>query len=165
MLDGAGAVSDFSIEIKGLAALTRKLGAQRVNDMIRKTTLGVAEVLKGHLAKYPGPSHRPVVWSSRKQRAWYFAMRAKQGLPLKYARNSDSMSQRLGPSWATKNQGQNAIIGTRVTYARWVQNEEEQQPMHRATGWITDQGAIEKAQQEGAAETVWQRILGSWVKE
>jgi len=158
---------DYGIEIKGLAALTRKLGAAQVGAMIRELTLDTGKEVQKIIAVEPRPSHRPVIWASEKQRRWYFWWRTSHGWPLPYTRNTDEsgMSERIKASWKTVQRGQDAVVGTPASYARWVQNGGVQQPMHRVTGWITDQQAILQAQQEGAAERVWQRILGSWVKE
>lgn len=151
-----------SFEIKGIDKLLRKLDGPRFEQAIKALTRGVAEVLKGHLAKAPGPVARPIQWASNKQRAWYMHNRKGMG---PYRRNSDPWSQRLGPSWATENRGIDAVVGTRVTYAQWVQSEQYQQPMHRNTGWVTDQQAVEQAQQERAADKVAERVIGSWVKD
>ena len=155
-------MSNMTLEIKGDAALIRKL--ERFHpEVIPDTTRAVAEALKGFLAKAPGPVHKPIQWASRRQKVWYAAARKAAGLGP-YVRNSDPWSQRLGPSWATANRGIDAVVGTRVTYAPWVQSEAQQQPMHKATGWVTDKQAIEKAQQERVAERVWQQIVSRWDK-
>lgn len=148
-------------EIKGLAKLRWLLDVPRYERAVKAITRGVAEVLKGKLAQYPGPVAKPIQWASRKQRAWYMAARKGMG---PYRRNSDPWSQRIGPSWTTENRGLDAAVGTRVTYAPWVQSAEKQQPMHRNTGWITDRGAIQQAEQERVAERVTERVVQSWIK-
>ena len=166
----------LTFEIKGDDALIRKL-ARFHPEVIPAATRAIAEALKGYLAHYPGPVKHPIRWASRKQRAWYHAMRKEQGLPLAYTRNSDPMSQRLGASastanvgnrqvggWSTDNRGMDAVVGTRVTYAPWVQSAEKQQPMHAATGWITDKQAIEKAQAAHVADRIWKQIVEKWDK-
>lgn len=150
----------MTFEIKGDADLLRKL--ERFHpQVIPDLTRGVAEELRDKIAKEPGPVSRPIRWASRKQKIWYIAARRAAGLGP-YVRNSDPWSQRLGPSWATANRGQDAIVGTRVTYAPWVQSEESQQPMHKATGWVTDKQAIDQAKQERVAERVWDQVVGKW---
>lgn len=151
-----------TFEIKGLDKLLRKLSKPRFEQAVQSITRGVAEVLKGKLAKYPGPVAKPIQWASRKQRAWYMAARKGMG---PYRRNSDPWSQRIGPSWTTENRGLDAAVGTRVTYAPWVQSAEKQQPMHRNTGWITDRGAIQQADSENVPERIAERVISSWVNE
>lgn len=153
-----------SLEIKGVDKLLRKLSGPRFERAVRALTRGVAEVLKGKMNRYPGPVKRPIQWASARQRGWYIGARRKAGLGP-YKRNSDPWSQRLGPSWTTENRGQDAVVGTRVTYASWVQSEEKQQPMHRNTGWITDAQAVAQARREAVAQKVADRVIGSWIRE
>ncbi len=162
MLDNTEQVARLmlSIEIHGLEKLIAKLdtGARPV---IRQLTRAVAEELQGALARYPGPVAYPIAWASPAQRAAYFARRRKAGLGP-YVRNSDPFSQRLGPSWAVERRGDmDAAVGTRVSYAPWVQSAEHQQPMHRNTGWITDEQAIAKVEDSGAIE----RIIADVMKQ
>lgn len=152
----------ITFEIKSIDKLLRKLEPRRFEQAVKALTRGVAEVLRGHLAKAPGPVKRPIQWASRKQQVWYMHARAGMG---PYVRNSDPWSQRIGPSWATENRGLDAAVGTRVTYAPWVQSDAQQQPMHRNTGWVTDRQAIEQAQQEGAAQKVADKVIGSWIRD
>lgn len=156
---------DFTIEIHGLDALRRKLGVERVNELVSTLTQGVAEDIRDRMARYPGEVSYPISWSSSRQRRAYFAMRTSRGLPVVYTRNSDPMSQRLGPSWVSEKRGIDALVGTRVTYAPWVQSADRQQPMHRATGWITDEQAIAATQRERSGDKIWQRIVEAWSEE
>ena len=148
-------------EVHGADELIAKLG--RFPGVIPAVTRAVAESLRSILATYPGPVAKPIQWTSPKQRAWYIGERRRQGLGP-YRRQSDPWSQRLGPSWATENRGQDAAVGTRVTYAPWVQSAKLQQPMHAATGWVTDKQAIDQAKQERVAERVWDQVVGGWDK-
>ena len=152
----------IDFEIHGDAALIRKLSRFHP-EVIPGATRAIAEALKGYLAKYPGPVKKPIQWASPAQRTWYINARKAAGLGP-YRRNSDPWSQRLGPSWATANRGMDAVVGTRVTYAPWVQSDKQQQPMHKATGWVTDKQAIDKAREERVAERVWDQVMGKWDK-
>jgi hypothetical protein len=162
MLGGAGMITTtFSLE--GDKALIRKLN--RLNpEVVPAVTRAIAETLRGYLAKYPGPVKRPVQWASERQRRWYLGARRAAGLGP-YVRQSDTWSERLGPSWATENRGQDAIVGTRVSYAPWVQNAEKQQPMHANTGWITDEQAIDRAQRENIAQKEWNQAAERWIRD
>ena len=149
---------NLSITIHGLDQLTAKYGAG-AGPIIKAVTRSVAEAIREKVARYPGPVHYPIQWASAKQRRAYFAKR-KGNLP--YVRNSDSWSERLGPSWTTENRDLGAVVGTRVTYAPLVQSAEFQQPMHKATGWITDEQAVEQADVQGAAERSLAEALKAW---
>lgn len=135
---------EFTVE--GLDELIARLGVD-LKPAFRAATFAVGEQLRGKLAVYPKGSNQPVKWSSLKQRRFYHAMRQKAGLPLQYTRQSDPMSQRLGASWTTAHHGDtDAVVGTRATYAKWVQSAESQWQQHTATGWVTDKAAIEQLQ-------------------
>lgn len=152
----------LEISLNGADRLIRKL--ERFHpEVIPAATRAIAEALKGYLAKYPGPVAKPIKWASMRQMIWYTNARKAAGLGP-YRRNSDPWSQRLGPSWATANRGSDAVVGTRVTYAPWVQSDKQQQPMHKATGWVTDKQAIEKAQQERIADRIWGQVVEKWDK-
>jgi hypothetical protein len=139
----------ITVEIVGLKDIARKYNVN-LEPAMSAATFAIGEQLRGILAKYPGPAHSPVIWENAKQRVQYFAERRRRGLPLKYTRQSDPMSQRLGPSWATAHKGKtDATVGTKVTYARWVQSAEKQYKQHKATGWITDEIAIQRLKQSG----------------
>lgn len=152
----------LEFDIRGRRELLRKLEYFRP-DVLPNVTRAIAEALKGYLAKYPGPVAKPIKWASMRQMIWYTNARKAAGLGP-YRRNSDPWSQRLGPSWATANRGIDAVVGTRVTYAPWVQSDKQQQPMHKATGWVTDKQAIEKAQQERIADRIWGQVVEKWDK-
>jgi len=148
-----------NIEVKGLEKLQRKLG-QGAKAVIRTILLGVAEEIKGRIAEYPGPVSYPIKWASESQRRAYFAKRGGMG---PYVRQTDSFSERLGPSWATRLEGDDrAIVGTRVSYAPWVQSAEAQQPMHAATGWKTDEEAVDEVEQSGAVERIFSKAMSKW---
>jgi phage gpG-like protein len=162
-----------TLEIKGLDVLMAKLG-QGATPVLRTLTRGIAEEVKGEIARYPGKVKRPIQWASDKQRRWWFATRRKAGLGP-YVRNSDPWSQRIGPSWATAQRGEtSAVVGTRVTYAPWVQRAGKlsrldaaegmgvQQPMHAATGWVTDAQAVRTVNESGVARDILAAILQGW---
>lgn len=134
-----------NIQIVGLDKIAGKLRDAEPRAWMEAAMQSAAGIVKTYLAHYPtrraiGPGD----WQSEKQRRYYHAMRREQGLPAKYTRNSDPMSQRLGPSWTTRVEarGLRGIVGNRADYARWVQDEDRQQRMHTLTGWRTVQGAV-----------------------
>lgn len=133
----------------------RVLARMTLRPAFKAALRAIGEELRGKLAQYPGHSHSPVLWSSARQRRFYFAMRREAGAPPKYTRNSDMMSQRLGPSWAVAAQGDNAVVvGTRATYAPFVQSAKQQIEQHRITGWKTDEQAIRELENSGVVERI-----------
>lgn len=112
--------------------------------VIQRSALQIGHELVNKLQRYP-TRKGPVQWDSPKQRAWYHAMRKAKGLPLKYTRRSDPMSQKVGQSWGvTKFGNTGAIAGNRATYSHFVQSAAHQTGMHEATGWPTDEQAVEE---------------------
>ena len=135
-----------TIKIEGLDRLMDTLGALEGAKYMRGVLEVAGEHVKGKVATYPAVNRNyPLPWASDEQRRQYIAMRKSQGLPLKYRRNSDRMSERLGPSWTTRvaSGGLSATIGTKASYARLVQDRDVQQEMHKRTGWVTAQDVVE----------------------
>jgi hypothetical protein len=152
------------IKVEGLDALKRKLGADW-HKPIQDGAVAVGQELRNVVAQYPGPSSQPVEWASEKQRRWWFASRRKANLPFKYTRNSDAWSQRLGPSWTVRPEGQtNAVVGTKATYGPWVQSHAQQTAQHKATGWKTDKEAVEEVERGGKAMRIFRAIIQKWLK-
>jgi hypothetical protein len=138
----------IQIQVEGLREIQDMLGAD-IDPALKAATFAIGQEIRNVLAVYPGPVQYPLRWT-RAERIAYLSMRREAGLPAKYTRNSDPMSQRLGPSWTVEHSGQHdAIVGTRVTYAPFVQSSEQQKPMHKATGWITDEQAAGQVQESG----------------
>ena len=149
---------NLTFEVVGVDQLIAKYG-KGADPIIKALTRGIAEEIRERIAVYPGPVQYPVQWVSERQRRWYFANREGD---LPYTRQSDSWSERLGPSWTTENRGRDAVVGTKVKYAKYVQSWEDQQPMHADTGWVTDDDAIEGAQRDRVAERVLEEVLSGW---
>lgn len=140
-------VASIKIDVSGIPKLIKTLGALEARKYMRAVMRQAAEEIRGDMATYPPRNtNYPLRWKSPKQRAAYFAMRHAQGLSNRYTRQSDPMSQRLGPSWTTQValDGMSATIGNKVTYARLVQTREMQQPMHKDTGWVTAEDVVER---------------------
>jgi len=139
------------IEVKIPEDLLKQLDPAKVDKTLRASTYAVGQLVQGELQKSTPPAHRPVIWSSAKARRYYFAMRRKAGLPLRYTRQSDPMSQRVQRGWTVLHHGQtDAIVRNRgVSYARYVQAEQYQTAQHRATGWMTDVQAVKNVERSG----------------
>ena len=105
-------------------------------------TRKIGTAVKVRLMKYPGRPSYPLKWASVKQRAWYFAARRADGLPIEYTRMSDPWSGQLKTSWDVKPEGAGTIVGSAAPEAVWTQSSEFQTEMHKATGWVTDEQVI-----------------------
>lgn len=150
---------NFTITINGLEQLRAKLSQESWETKVKALTRGIAEDIRTRMAVTPPPVHYPIKWASPKQRAAYFAKR-RGNLP--YVRESDSWSQRLLASWTTENRDINAVVGTVVDYAPWVQNSERQQLMHKATGWVTDEDAIKGTLDADVPARIFEEVLKGW---
>lgn len=127
------------IKIEGLADLLRKI--KRIEQMERvKAALKAAAVhVKGKIATYPGPGHRPQPFKSDKQRRGFFAKLKKGEIEVPYRRGSSPGSQRLGTRWTveSRNDGWTQVIGNNASYGPLVQGPQTQTSYHATTGWKT----------------------------
>ena len=150
-------MSQFAIEVKGLDRLIADLG-DAAPKVIGGVTMAIGEEVRKVMAAYPKKPDRPIWWTSDKQRRWYFANRYAEGLDFAYKRNSDFWSERLGPSWAVERYGEmGAVVGTRVSYAKWVQSFEHQQ--FYLEKWTTDKEAVEEVRRSGAVERIVSQVV------
>lgn len=150
-------MSQFEIEVKGLNRLIAKLG-DAAPRIIGAVTMAIGEEVRKAMAAYPAKPDRPIWWTSDKQRRWYFANRYAEGLDFGYTRNSDFWSERLGPSWAVERYGEmGSVVGTRVSYAKWVQSFEHQQFFLEK--WTTDKEAVEEVRRSGAVERIVSGVI------
>ena len=145
-----------------LSALQRAMSNLSGTSLVRfkrNITYFVAVAIKGVIKPYK-PQHKPVIWPSDKARRYYFAMRSEKGLPMKYKRGNDPMSQRVSQSWTVARGNEDAVLGNRATYAPYVASEQYQTEQHKATGFVTDAQAAEQVINSG----VMKRIVESQIK-
>ncbi len=129
-----------------LARLTGPELAKAVKVAGRK----IGTAIKVRLMRYPGRPSYPLRWASQKQRAWYFAARKADGLPIEYTRMSDPWSSQLKTSWEVAAQGAtDTLVGSRAPESVWTQSSEFQTEMHKATGWQTEEQVIAQLDQSG----------------
>ena len=140
------------VDLRGYDDLADKLGKD-LSPALRAAALALAEEIRDKIARYPGPVSYPIKWQSERQRRFVMAMLADD---LPYSRGSGAMSQTLGKSWTSAQYGAiGAVVGTKTTYAPYVQGEELQQDMHRATGWVTDRQAVDQVEESGVIERIY----------
>ncbi len=145
----------YSIVVRGLDEAQARL-AVPLEAVLGPAWLAIGEEVRNAIATFPGPVSYPLKWQSEAQRRFYFAMRNGD---LPYVRESDGMSQRLGPSWAVELRGFGAVVGTKVGYAPYVQDDELQQDMHHATGWKTDKEAAREVSDSGVIDEIIGRVV------
>ena len=129
------------------------------------TAYSVALAIKGVIQPYKRQHTGAVIWASRKQQKWYHAMRRAAGLPAKYTRGSDPMSQRIQQSWAISRSPTSSVLGNRATYAPYVASEEFQTAQHAATGFTTDKQAADQVMSDGTMKRIIDAHLKAVVRE
>jgi len=138
-------MSTAGVHIKGLDEVLRMLNVNP-RPVLAATTFAVSEQVRGVLTPYPA---QPAPANPRR---WY-----ERGYGPRWRRQDGSMggrktSEQLGQTWATERQGLDAALGTRVSYAPWVQSEEHQAAVHQRTGWKTDEQAVNEVLDSGVVE-------------
>ncbi len=147
----------ITIQIKGLDELLRITSAD-LRPTFRAILHGIGELVRDQVARAPGPVHKPIRWASAKQRRYVMALVRQHG---PWVRESHALSQRLIASWTVRAEGDmRVVVGNRTTYGPWVQDATLQQPMHRATGWMTDERAKEIVEKSGDID----RIMGQAIE-
>jgi len=133
-------------------ALARLMG-EELQRFRSRLTYYTALAIKGVIQPYK-PQHTPVIWPSDAARKAYFAQRREAGLPMKYTRGSDKMSQNLMKSWTIARGDTDATLGNRATYAPYVASSEYQTEQHAATGFTTDEQAAQKVIESGTLDRI-----------
>lgn len=161
-------MADLSLELVGDEEFDRALARFPVemDRELRPTMTAAGEILRGAVATYPPgseanmPSSTPgASWYERGRGTWYIRKTPPIG-PKNYGN-----SEVLGRSWTTelRSAGRDllAVIGTKVSYARAVQDEEKQSPWHALRGWVTVQEVIrrKRAQVQAFFDRMVKRII------
>lgn len=150
-----------AIRVKGLAEVKRMLGAD-YKPAMRAATQAIAKQVEGEVARPPGPVTLPIEWASERQRRFVMARKRREGMGP-YKRGSSAGSQDILHRWAVGRRGDvGAVLANTATYAKWVQSAKFQQPFHHNTGWPTDEAALRKVVESGAAKRIMaQAIIGA----
>ena len=148
----------IAIRVSGLSRVRAALGAD-YGPTIAVAAQAIAKQIEGELVAPPGPAKHPIQWTSPRQRRWWYAQRGDRG-PYK---RGESGGQDLLHSWSVARRGATgAVLGSRAGYAAYIHGSKLQQPMHRNTGWITDEQAIRKVVDSGAAkDLVVDAVMGA----
>lgn len=153
-----------------MGALTQLVLSQsdRGRTTLRGATMAGALTALSYIKPYPEknrPSRSSVygqTWQSAKQRRYFFFALRKGVIQVPYRRGLSPGSQRLGRSWTAKHVDDTSVaIGTNVTYARMVKDEQQQTRYMKAVGWTTIQQDIERGKREvmNTMNTVIRRAL------
>jgi hypothetical protein len=145
-------------------AISNLMGPQ-LDKFKSRATYFVAVELKHVMTKYPAGKHSPVIWASEKARRFYFWQRRSKGYPLEYTRRSDPMSQRMHLSWGIRKKPTSATLGSKATYAPYVQSSQYQTAQHEASNWTTDEQAAQKIVADGTLKRIIQANVQRIVEE
>jgi hypothetical protein len=146
-------VAEIKVDLKGIKEVEEVL---KEAGSLKPFKLGLKEGaihLKGKFASYPKVSRRPQPFVSDKQRRGFFYHLNKGNIEVPYRRGMSPGSKRLGQSWTVQERqgGLQQVIGTAVSYAKLVQDKEEQTAYHKVTGWKTVQQTIKEKTKEVVA--------------
>ena len=145
-------MADVKLEVEGLDRVAAALTALANPEVYRAAMRVIGEQVRARIARYPGPPKYPLRWASRKQ-AFYVRWVLRKNLGP-YVRRFDPMSQNLGQSWTVAQEGARTVVGTRTTYAPYVQSATQQQPFHADTGWVTDEQAVREVKESGVVREI-----------
>ena len=152
-----------TIQIEGIDALLKKLDPKRYDKVLHTAMSGAVDMVRAeYRGAYPPPP-TPDGWVAKmpvKQRRGFFAKLRTGEIEVPYRRGQSPGSEKLGASWTRKirrtAQGLEGIIGTRVSYARWVMDKGRQAPIH-AGRWPTVQDLLEK--QKGNVRRIFEQAI------
>ena len=134
---------DVIIRIEGLERLQGKLKALEPRRYMSAVMDRCLSDIKDDVAIYPPASeaNQPRSWTSGGPNTWY-----ERGYGTRRVRKDGSIvgyqtSEELGRSWTTRVEqgGMRGVVGNKVSYGPFVQDEDEQAPFHKETGWRTIQ--------------------------
>jgi hypothetical protein len=144
-------------------SLKDKLNPEKIKQAIHTGLQAAALEVKAEASWYPGPSHKPVIWASEKQRRWYFANR--KDMPPNYTRQSDPMSERMAKSWVIEDKSEESVwVVQSATYAEFVIGE-KQQPQHAATGWKKISQVINDLNASGQVQKIFEKVISVFVNK
>jgi len=154
-----------SIRLEGAERLKRKLAAVEKGARVglKAAALHVQGELKNTKPSASG-AHRPQGFKTDRQRRGFFARLRSGQIQVPYRRRMSPGSQDLTHSWTQRaeQRGMRQVIGTNVSYARFVQGPNRQTNYHRRTGWKTSAQILqaERALIEGSVAQIIEREIG-----
>ena len=153
------------ITIQGGDELIKRLTTMQQMKHVKAAIKASGRFLQGKIKKAPKVIRRMNMRlygnspeAARMRRGFFYHL--KHGnIEVPYMRGQSAGSQKLSQSWTTTsaNDGWAAIVGTNVSYARLVQDRDEQASYHTQSGWVTVQG-VENLHGREAIEFIRQAI-------
>jgi len=139
-------MADIVFEISGIKSVKRGLAALISKAYLRLVLRAAAFEMQNEITQYPASTdaNKPKSWSPGGKNSWY-----ERGYGTRWVRKDGSemgrrTSQTLGRSWTTSSGLTWAKVGTRASYARWVQDADVQAGFHKRRGWRTAQDALDR---------------------
>lgn len=151
----------MTVRVDGVDRLLRDLDKLQSRQFRFRLRVVIGELLRNAIARYPPKPQYPLRWASQKQRFWHKRAAELGEIEVPYRRQFSLQSQRTGLGWAVATESDNVFVGTRVTYAPYVQSAAKQQPFHADTGWVTDEKAVNEVAASGDISRVARKLLDS----
>jgi hypothetical protein len=154
----------MTIKIEGIEKITRRFDKliafqQWASAPMEQTTALIQDKIAKYPRKSPGAFSRLATPGQR--RAYWAKVRSgeinhREGMG--YVRSG---AGGLGGKWVGKvtptTNGVRGEVGNNAKYVRFVQDDQRQQPFHKASGWVTDKQVIDKT--ERARATIWRAAI------
>ena len=134
----------MTITDKGFAEAVKKLHSLNQLRAIRPDIKAATLYIKGEIAQYPPGTSANVPGPYPKK--WYVRGYGPQWARAGGGWGGRRKSETLGRKWGIKMQdgGLTGVVGTNVSYARYVQDDELQARFHKSRGWRTVQDVAQK---------------------
>lgn len=144
-------MTETTLHIEGLDKLIGKLESMAQLRKVKAGVRAAAIHIKGKIAQYPARKHITIKqvggWKEGgDQRRWFFAALRSGAIEVPYRRGISPSSESLGRKWTIQERdgGMTAVVGNNVSYAAFVQDEDNQSTMMRMIGWTTTQQVVEE---------------------
>jgi hypothetical protein len=154
-------VTDLRVSINELDS--RRI-ARKLNDIANQEYLvGAMQAglshLKSGVAEYPPATDANQPY----QRRWYERNWGGKWMRADGSVGGRKSSEMLGKSWATRveNRGRRGVLGTKVSYAPFVQDKTRQASFHARRGWKTVQDVLHE-RGERVVEGIQKAIERLW---
>jgi len=157
-----------TLEVKGMRKLLRDLDPKKYDRALHTAMTGAVQVIDAEARSYPKATsaNKPKSFTSGGNNTWY-----QRGFGPKWVRKDGSVrgsmtSEVLGKSWTRKitktASGWKGVVGTNVSYARYVQDKTKQASFHKARGWKTVQDIVKE--QQGRVKRLFEQVLRRAIK-
>lgn len=150
-------MAELKVSLEGLDKVLQYLDTQRYRRAVRLGLEILGAEVHNLIATYPPATiaNSPANPTGR----WY-----QRGYGPRWRRKDGSVggrktSQQLGQSWTTKVSNWQAVVGTKATYAPFVQSAEDQAAFHKARGWKTDQDVLQEVVVTGKARRAFETAI------